>query len=290
MLRHALALSASLVMLGGAGCGGTADESPRPAGPSAQPGDMTLDYITGETYPSLLVEVDYIRGHAPASEALAKMREIFASRIEKPGGIEFLIDSEIPPERRRDRYEVGDIVTLESQYRRNHTGDAANRNQAVIWMVYLNGASEFDEGGMRALGISYDASSVAIFQQNLEETTVPEVRETVEAMVLVHEGGHLFGLVNNGLPMVNAHEDALHARHDAHSDCIMFHRIETGDVERLASRPPIDFDYQCRLDMYNAGGPHPGPRPPGAEPPPAPLPPRGPRPPRGPILCVTFGK
>jgi hypothetical protein len=238
--------------------------------PQAQPGDVAPDYISGDRYPSLLVEVDFIEGNEPSTEALGRMRSIFQQRIEKPLGIEYIVDSKIPITQSKTRYEVGDILALEHQYRRNHTDDAANKAQAVIWIVYLNGDSEFDDGSSRALGISYDASSIAVFKENIERTSAPEVRDVVEAIVLVHEGGHLFGLVNNGIPMANPHEDPAHPRHDASRDCVMYHRIETMDAARLLTEPPLDFDYACRVDMYAAGGLDPG-APPEGQPYPAPI-------------------
>ena len=239
-----------------------AESSSGPA-PQAQPGDVAPDYISGGRYPSLLIEVDFIEGNEPSTEALGRMRSIFQQRLEKPLGVEYIVDSKIPISQAKMRYQVGDILALESQYRRNHTDDVANRAQAVIWMVYLNGESEFDDGQSRALGISYDASSVAVFKENIERTALPEVRDVVEAIVLVHEGGHLFGLVNNGIPMANPHEDPDHARHDASRDCVMYHRIETNDAARLLTEPPIDFDYACRVDLFAAGGIDPGPPPAG---------------------------
>lgn len=272
-----------------AGCDGSAHGASRPRAPAphAQPGDMALDYVTGGTYHSLVIEVDYVKGAKPSEDALRRMREIFLLRLDKPGGVEYVLDTEVPPEQARARWQIGDILVLEAQHRRNFTGDAANRNTAVIWVVYLNGASEFDEKGSRALGLSYDASSVAIFSENIAASTLPEVRDVVEAMVLVHEGGHLFGLVNNGLPMVNNHEDPANPRHDISDRCVMHHRIETSNLDRETA--PMDYDYECRLDMFHAGGVAPGPRESPQSPATAVPPPSIPRRPSGPLLGTADG-
>jgi hypothetical protein len=248
----------------GAGCNGATAQKSNLV-PQAQPGDMALDYVT-DAYPSMLVEVAYISGYAPSPTALAKAQEIYSKRLLKPKGVEIVTLTEIPASQARPRWSVGDILTLEAQYRRNATGDEQNRERAVIWMVYLNGNSEFDQGSTRALGISYDPSSSAIFAESIAETSAPEVREVVEALVLIHEGGHLFGLVNNGLPMVDSHEDPASFRHDSNPNCVMFHQIETQNVLKLSTAPPYDYDYECRLDLFWAGGPDPGPREPGSLP------------------------
>jgi hypothetical protein len=249
-----------------AGCGGT------PSGavePQAQPGDLALDYITAKNYTSLKIVVDYIQGYGPSLEALDRARAIWEKRLEKPGGVEFVINNEIPASQGRALWQIGDIMALESQFRKAFTGDAQNPHTAVIWMVYLNGGSEFDSGTARALGVSYGGAETAIFRESIDRVATTATRDVVEGMVLVHEGGHLFGLVNNGLPMVNNHEDPQSARHDASPDCVMFHEIETSDVARLLSNPPIDYDLQCRLDMFAAGD---SADPPQGEPEPAPEP------------------
>lgn len=261
MPRPGSARFAFTAMLLMAGCSVGAQEphkAERAPAPQAQPGDVALDYISSDTYPSLLVEVDYVKGSEPSPEAVERLREALRRRLDKPGRVEVLPDSEIPFDPQRTRYQVGDLLALEAQYRRNHTGDAGNRGQAVIWVVYLNGESEFDVPGTRALGVAYDASSIAVFRDSIERTAPAEVRDVVEAIVLVHEAGHLFGLVNNGLPMATDHEDPENPRHDASAACVMAHRIDTANVKRLLFDPPLDFDYACRLDLAAAGGLDPG--------------------------------
>jgi hypothetical protein len=277
-------LLALFAVAASAGCDIGREERVRGLVPRAQPGDTALDYVTAQPYGSMIVEVDYIAGHPPSAEALGKMREIFAQRLSKPLGVEWIVDDEIPESAARSRWQVGDILALESQFRDYQTSG----NQAVMWIGYLNGESEFDEGTTRALGIAYDASSVAIFRDNITRTSHPDVQEIVEAMVLVHEGGHLFGLVNNGLPMVNNHEDGANPRHDVNPECVMHHRIETSDVQKLLTSPAMDFDYECRLDISFAGGPGPGEREGSTVIIPT-APSESPRRPSGPILSTADG-
>jgi hypothetical protein len=44
--------------------------------------------------------------------------------------------------------------------------------------------------------------------------------------ILLHELGHLSGLVDLGLPMVEDHEDADYDGHCDNPDCVMFHSFE----------------------------------------------------------------
>lgn len=48
----------------------------------------------------------------------------------------------------------------------------------------------------------------------------------VEQAVVVHEVGHAVGLVNNGLPMVTAHDDGSHPKHSTNKDCVMYWSVE----------------------------------------------------------------
>ncbi len=258
-----LALALALVLQGAAGCGDGRDGGGDRRAAGTQPGDLALDYVTDRNFGRLRVEIDYISGFAPSAEAMERIRETWARRLEKPGGVEVFLDTEIPRSFARDRWEIGDIVALESQFRDHFTGDARNRRTAVIWIVYLNGRSEFDEGQTRALGVAYEGSSIAIFRENIAATTALPLREAVESLVLLHEGGHLFGLVNNGIPMVNDHEDPDHPRHDVNPDCVMYHQIETSNVEALLDgTAPIDYDIECQRDIFAAGGPPPEEAPP----------------------------
>ncbi len=44
--------------------------------------------------------------------------------------------------------------------------------------------------------------------------------------MLAHEIGHTLGLVDNGVPMVQDHEDPDHANHTADPECIMYWAYE----------------------------------------------------------------
>ena len=276
-------LLAALLMA--VGCsGGALSDRRRPS----EPGDLALDFVASDNYPALLVEVDYVQGFGPSAAALARFQEVLARRLSKPRGVDVLVDEEIPACLGRSTWQIGDILAIEERFRSNRTGDERNRERAVLWIVYLDGSSESDRGRTRTLGLAFDGAGVAIFHENLERATVRLTRDVVETIVLLHEGGHLFGLVNNGLPMAFGHEDALHPRHDANSGCVMHYRIPTGDLELLVTDPPLDYDYPCQLDLFAAGGPEPD-DPDGAlaaVPPPAADWP-GPEGPRGPALDQT---
>ena len=48
----------------------------------------------------------------------------------------------------------------------------------------------------------------------------------VEQATLVHEFGHVMGLVDNGIPMVSDHLDPDHPRHCTNEECVMYWQNE----------------------------------------------------------------
>jgi hypothetical protein len=48
----------------------------------------------------------------------------------------------------------------------------------------------------------------------------------VEQATVVHEFGHLAGLVDNGVPMVSPHLDPEHAKHCTNEVCVMYCRTK----------------------------------------------------------------
>lgn len=221
----------------------------------SRPGDLALDYVTDLRYPGLVLEVDYMEGAAPSEDALLRLSRVLERRLRKPQGVFADVAAEpIPAAWSQAIYADEDIWSLETQFRDHFTGDARNQGLAVIWVLYVEGVSEHED----ALGLALGGSQVAIFPDAVDRALLegsPEARESAEVLVLLHEVGHLLGLVNNGLPMVEDHEDPLHPYHDSNPRCVMHYRVELGWLERA---PALDFDYACRRDLWAAGGPDPG--------------------------------
>jgi SAM-dependent methyltransferase/predicted Zn-dependent protease len=94
-----------------------------------------------------------------------------------------------------------------------------------IHVLFLNGFFEDADGiNDRMLGVSYAGTNlVAIFKDVVRSSSgSTAVRLFVEQATLVHETGHLLGLVNNGIPAAGSHEDAEHPSHCMNGSCVMY--------------------------------------------------------------------
>ncbi len=80
------------------------------------------------------------------------------------------------------------------------------------------------------------------------------VRKFVEQSTIVHEMGHAFGLVNNGVPMTTSHQDSAHGAHCTNQDCVMYYLNEgAGDLKTfvqnyLISGQTVMYGSECLND------------------------------------------
>jgi hypothetical protein len=80
-------------------------------------------------------------------------------------------------------------------------------------------------------------------------------RETVETTVLQHEFGHILGLVGNGTPTVQDHQDEANGAHCDVDTCLMYFAVRTSDfVNNLMGGNVPELDSQCIQDLQANGG------------------------------------
>ncbi len=246
--RHGLwlALVVLAVGLGLSACGDS-----RSGGTAGVGSDAKL-FLTATPYDRLVVEVDYVETHPPSQAALALLETRLAERLNKPGGIVLFVDDAIPPVVSPTTRKQ--ISALEAR----HRDFRAEGDQAAIYVLYLNGEFTNDTEVWNATGLAYGPSSFCIFKETVDQVASRLVAPVeVERATLVHELGHLLGLVNFGTPMVENHEDPAHRGHDVNVLCVMHHEIETANVRVLLENggaPFDDFDAECIADLRAYGG------------------------------------
>lgn len=140
---------------------------------------------------------------------------------------------------------------------------AANRSTAStddavsIHVLYVRGGLYEDGEETSAIGVAWRASQAAMFPDRWAGIgNVVGSGRAIERAVLVHEWGHLLGLVNLTYTSQIDHEDPDHPGHSSNRDSVMFWQVETDLIGQLLGSIPDDFDDADRADMQQiaAGG------------------------------------
>ena len=220
-------------------------------------GDFAHDILSSGTFTELIVEVDYVSGHAPDAGALAELKAVLEELCNKPVGVKIITDDEIPPQG-SPTWTYNSAEQLEVTWRDRYRD--ASTGTEVLYFLYLDGNSDSDTSSGRVLGYAYHGSSVVMFKETISSAGSGGIlgigAADIEAPVIVHEAGHLLGLVNNGTNMVTPHQDTAHGHHCDNEDCLMYWAAETdvGISDMLLGGNKPDFDAECRDDMIANGG------------------------------------
>ena len=90
-------------------------------------------------------------------------------------------------------------------------------------IFFLNGRANDGDG---IIGFHINGTRIiAIFKEVVRSTgsgAGQMVPKYVEQATLIHEMGHALGLVNNGVPMQEEHQDLAHGAHCSDKNCVMY--------------------------------------------------------------------
>ncbi|TNF34586.1 MAG: hypothetical protein EP329_07080 [Deltaproteobacteria bacterium] len=285
--RHPLALAASSLALalavGAAACG-QGDGSTTsdvvgldvPDNPDPPKSDFgPVDHVSGAKYAKLTVEIDFVTGKGPDGVALSDVQEALDrmradGQLAKPDGIELALDDVLPASDEDKVWTFEELRTLAQGYRDRPLDAGA----AAIHVLYMDGHYQDDTPQGTVLGFAYGGSWMVMFKDNITRAcasstviagpVLTALRDKIcartEASVLLHELGHLFGLVNNGTPMVVDHQDPDHGAHDADQSCLMYWAIERSTaVDLIAERftsgtPTLGFCATSLADLAAVAG------------------------------------
>jgi hypothetical protein len=233
------------------------------------------DLATAKQYQRLVFEVDAVPGFEPRTDALDELRSQLdglraSGHLGKPAGIDIVVDTNdaLPRAPSADHAYTSDELEALS---RDHLGRKGTSTEAVVHVLYVDGHSADDSGGSLVLGVAYEHALLVVFKATLEAgcaspsaksklvRTPDTLCSLTEQSVLVHETGHLLGLVNRGLPMVAPHQDDAHGKHDANDQCVMFFASETSSLvpfllDRISrgNTKAAPFDEACLADLAAA--------------------------------------
>jgi len=230
-------------------CNRDEDPSPFLVNASVKP----ADFLTEKKYPLLKIEVAYVEGYKPSDAAITNLSTFLAARLNKSGGI--TITQRTIPAMGKTKVTVDDIRGIEQAQRKTLTSS----NSLTAWIMFLDAEYTESTDTQKVLGLSYNASSIAIFEKSLFTYVQPDMpsRGTLETVVLDHEFGHLLGLVDNGTPMTTPHKDSDHGAHCSNTECLMYWKTEQNvnlsDILGGTDTYPT-LDANCLADLRAAGG------------------------------------
>lgn len=211
-------------------------------------GSSAQDLLRSDAYTSLKIEVQYMSGFAPDEQSLKNLHLFLEKYCNKPEGI-FIQTKEIDPiaDTVMSRQ---DMLTLERRSRSEYT----RKKQLSIYLLYTNG----EYVNPRILGLAYQNTSAVIFGKLIREHSgrigQPD-RTKLETTVLLHEMGHLLGLIDKGSEMQSDHRDDQHESHCSNPKCLMYYSIGTQDRFGYLVRGDIPkLDAHCEADLKANGG------------------------------------
>lgn len=211
-------------------------------------GKSAKELLTDSVFKALKIEVQYVKGTEPAEETLLNLKKFLSTHLNKPKGIH-IVTTEIPsPE--DTVFNLLRVMQLEDKQRTEFT-----RNDTLaVYVLFANGYY-FNQ---QLLGHAYRNTSVVVFESHILENATrlkKHSRVYLESRVLLHEFGHLMGLVNTGAPVQSDHHDEEHGKHCTNKRCLMYHLADSEEYPLVLIKPqPPGFDKACLEDLKAIGG------------------------------------
>ena len=203
-------------------------------------GECRYEILKGNEYSKIHIEVNYVTGNSPESDALNLLKQ----RIQEVTDKSTITISQSSFGSTDNSYTLEEILELEDKQRTRFKSG----NTFVIHILYLNG--EYSDND-QTLGLAYSGTSFAIFKEKIEDAAFLLISaKDIEKSVIVHEFGHLLGLVNNGYQSPHDHEDPQHPHHSNNEESVMYWAIESQDIgNQLDGEPPNDFDNYDMVEL-----------------------------------------
>jgi hypothetical protein len=216
-------------------------------------------YIRGDAYPRLVIEVDSVAGMEPYANTVSRIETGLADVLDKPAGVEVVLDDTLEPHGEDHTWTREALFALADEM---FDLDVPN-DTTKMHAIFLDGHDENDSDEGSVLGLAWSHRHIVIYKQTIERLCsgiLPGLQqqlcENAEASVLTHEVGHVIGLVDLGLPMVEDHKDPDHGPHSDNEDCVMYWAY-AGErvVDLLSARimggqtAALGFDDACLADI-----------------------------------------
>lgn len=218
--------------------------------------DRIENYLRGDEYSRLVLEVDYVDGYAPRESVEENLVARIDELVDKPDGVAVERDETITSRGGDHEWSSEELHQLVDENNDLSVGD----DTIKMNVVFVDGHYEEDDDNSKILGLAWGNRNMAIFKKTLEDNcdgilTGEGVCRRAEEAIWTHELGHTLGLVANGVEPQSNHHDQEHGAHCNNDNCLMYWRYEGSDVfDEIADRisgsgSTIDFDESCREDL-----------------------------------------
>ena len=209
------------------------------------PGSLTMACLSSQKYTSMILEIDFESGYEPETSSTDLLKERMEQVCDKPGGIEILLTE--TDFQHSGSWSADDVRDKGSDAKSNDPQSGST----LYWQAIFP-SGEYENDGV--LGVAVDASTIAIFGETVDEAEGPIFNrpssEEIENCVLVHEFGHLLGLVNLVYQSPVDHEDPDHPGHSNNEDSVMYWAVESSDISSIITgQLPDEFDQDDLDDL-----------------------------------------
>lgn len=222
----------------GGGGGGSSDSGAAvTAAARGGPGSFARVLLQPQPAPRLVLELLQQAGADPYTPAIDRLAttlgDVSGKPVSRPAPVR-LTSSDTA-------HTAAEIRALADSHGARQSG-----GQAVLHLLYLNGEFADNEN---VLGVAVRGDVIALFPDVIASAATPLVpARTIEDAVVMHEAGHLLGLV--GLVVNTGRDDPDHPGHSRNRGSVMYWAVESSLVATLLDGPPPrDFDAADRQDL-----------------------------------------
>jgi hypothetical protein len=185
------------------------------------------------------------QGVSPDQGALGTLRDTVARYATARTQVGFAGGSTIGSS--RTEWSAADITAAAAA----HRDVASGRDVLAIQVLYLRGGFVADGELTDAIGVALNASVLAVFPERWRSGIgLLGSAQAVERAVLVHEYGHLLGLIDLTFTSDRPREDPDHPGHSNDDRSVMFWAIESTAIGQVFSgTPPSTFTADDEADI-----------------------------------------
>lgn len=191
------------------------------------------NYLRDDVYKYLQVEIIEVEGLGPTLADL----DFFEARLKQYCNKTDIFVSRFPrivPRSELPANPVWDAAAARA-FRDKYATHKTHDEWLTMYALFVPGTDADDEGALRAGAAAFDSDLFIIYSEQWTYSSA--------GSVMLHEMGHLLGLVDNGTPRQSDHEE--HDSHCNNNQCAMYWL--------QVANPRPDYDAACKADLKANG-------------------------------------